>query len=89
VEKSGAKPPHSRKIMNRCIAYRPVPGCRRAWMRCAHKALPGLDFCRSHMKAIRGTLIGLIMHVCPPSERSAARTTSSATPSPTGKSLVN
>jgi len=48
--------------MSRCIAFRVVPGCPNAWFRCGAKALRHSGFCRRHLDAIHGAMLGLMEH---------------------------
>jgi hypothetical protein len=51
--------------MRQCIAFRPLPRCRSAWVRCRRRRAPGERFCRRHLDALNGAMLGLILRDYP------------------------
>ena len=51
--------------MKQCIAFRPLLRCPSAWVRCRRHRAPGERFCRRHVDALSGALLGLILRGYP------------------------
>jgi len=51
--------------MKQCIAFRPLLRCRSAWVRCRRRRAAGERFCRRHVDALNGAMLGLILRGYP------------------------